>query len=196
MCSSTTSTSPYLTLTGNTIHLKEFSKKHLDDERYFLWLRDLEVVLGIYRLEYLLPLEHSKIKEYARGLLSSETDFYFAIHLNSDDRFVGTIKIGHIDWRTGTADLGVLVGDKSYWGKGLATDACSTVCQYAFSTLSLRKITGGTAANNHGMIRCFERLGFQSEAVLRKKLLIDGEFVDHILFGLFKDEFVSTEKDS
>ncbi len=182
---------PELRLPGNKIELREFTNKHLELPNYCAWLRDLEVVQGIYRLEYLKPLNTSEIENYARSMIASENDCYFGIHLKSNQQFIGTAKLGHIDWRTGTGDVGVLIGEKDLWGKGFASDAVQTLCSYAFDTLSLRKLTGGTAANNLGMISCFQKLGFREEGRLREKLLMSGSYVDQLLFGLFPSEFSS-----
>lgn len=178
-----------LQLQGERVDLREFTEEHLQLPNYSAWLRDLEVVQGIYRLEYLKPLNVSEIEKYARSMIASKDDCYFGIHLKQDGQFVGTAKLGHIDWRTGTGDVGVLIGEKGMWGKGLATDAVQTLCSYAFKTLSLRKLTGGTAANNLGMISCFQKLGFIEEGRLRQKLLMNGNYIDQLLFGLFPSEF-------
>src|SRR4029077_7739683 len=38
-----------LELTGRKVVLREFTAEHLNDPKYFAWLRDLETVLPIYR---------------------------------------------------------------------------------------------------------------------------------------------------
>lgn len=179
-----------LALTGGKITLREFTRDHLRDESYMSWLRDLEVVVNIYRLEYLLPLSIKTVEEYVESLLGSGKDCFFAIHENTTGRFIGTQRIGHIDWRAGTGDIGVMIGDRQSWGKGYATDAVRTACYYAFTTLSLRRLTGGTGASNVAMRKCFVGLGFQEEGCLRRHLLMRGNYEDHILFGLLKDEFI------
>ena len=178
-----------LALAGEKITLREFTREHLRDENYMTWLRDLDVVVNIYRMEYLLPLSLKTVEEYVDSLLNSGRDCFFAIHQNENDRFIGTQRIGHIDWRTGTGDIGVLIGDRKSWGKGYASDAVRTACKYAFDTLSLRRLTGGTGASNIAMRKCFGRIGFQEEGCLRRHLLIRGAYEDHILFGLLKEEF-------
>lgn len=178
-----------LELKGNKILLREFTKRNLKDPRYHAWLRDLDVVKTIGRLEYLLPIEFNEIKDYVDNLLHSKNDYFFAIYYKENNEFIGTQRIGHIDWRLRTADIGIMIGNKDYWGKGIAKDAVSIACKYAFKVLGLRKLTGGTAVSNPAMCKCFERLGFKLEGRLRKKLLIEGKYVDHMLYGVFKKEF-------
>jgi ribosomal-protein-alanine N-acetyltransferase len=177
-----------LTLQGAIVSLEEFSEQDLEAQAYYRWLRDPEVVMTICRLEYLLPLSAEAIQDYARTLMRSDRDAFFSIVLKENDAFIGTLRIGHIDWRTGEADIGILIGEKSYWGKGVATDAICTACRYAFDTLSLRRLTAGTTASNLAMCRCFTRLGFQLEGRLRGKDLIRREYVDHLLYSVFRDE--------
>lgn len=183
-----------LEICGEKIILREFSEENLTDPLYYKWLRDLDILCNIYRIEYLLPLKFKTIESYVNNLLCSETDCFFAIYLKEKEEFIGTQRIGHINWRVGLADLGILIGNKNYWGQGLATDVIRTACLYSFEKLSLRKLTAGTSANNTAMIKCFERIGFSVEGVLRKQLLLNGDYYDHYLFGIFKDEFLSKLK--
>ena len=177
-----------LELTGRKVVLREFDMNHLNDACYFEWLRDPEVVISIYRMEYLLPMSLEALRTYVESLWSSGRDCFFAVHEKESGKFVGTQRIGHIDWRSGIGDVGVLIGDRTCWGRGYATDAVRIACAYAFDILSLRKLTGGTPMSNAAMIRCFERLGFKEEGRLRSQLLMRGEYEDHVLFGLLKGE--------
>jgi ribosomal-protein-alanine N-acetyltransferase len=178
-----------LELTGQRVLLREFTKDHLHDPIYFSWLRDLEVVIPIYRTEYLLPLHFDQVVAYVESLWKSGKDCLFAVHDRATGAFVGTQRIGHIDWRSGVGDIGVLIGERQAWGRGVATEAVSIACNYAFQTLGLRRLTGGTPASNEAMCRCFKRLGFEEEGRLREQLLMRGKYEDHLLFGLLKDQF-------
>lgn len=177
-----------LELTGPHVRLREFTNDHLHDPAYFGWLRDIEVVIPIYRTEYLLPLQFDQVSAYVQSLWKSGKDCLFAVHERETDRFVGTQRIGHIDWRSGLGDVGVLIGERQSWGRGIATEAVGLACEYAFQALCLRRLTGGTPASNEAMCRCFRRLGFEQEGRLRQHLLIRGKYDDHVLFGLLKDQ--------
>jgi RimJ/RimL family protein N-acetyltransferase len=177
-------------MAGSKTVLKEFTREHLHDERYFRWLRDIDVAVGIYRVEYLLPLTFQSVEAYVNSVLASGTDCFFAVHDKKTDEFVGTQRIGHIDWRAGTGDIGVLIGAREHWSKGYATDAVRSACRYSFDVLSLRRLTGGTPASNAGMRRCFEKVGFKEEGCRRSHLLIRGRYEDHIVFGLLKEELI------
>lgn len=174
-------------ISGQKIRLVEFCQEHLTNQKYFSWLRDINVINTIGRSDYLLNLTFGEVENYINTLFLSKTNCLFAIH-TIDDNFIGTLKIGHIDWRTGTADMGIMIGDKAFWGKGIATESLFLASKYAFDKLCLRKLTSGCASQNTAMVRAFEKLGYVQEGCLRKKFLISGAYDDHVLFGLFKDE--------
>ena len=180
-----------MNLKGNTINLVEFTSRHLENPNYFIWLRDISVVNTIGRLDYLINLSYNDVQDYINNLLASSDNCLFAIE-TIEGEFIGTLKIGHIDWRTGTADIGIMIGDKDYWGKGVAKESISLACNYAFDFLCLRKLSSGCAAQNIAMVKAFESIGFKKEGQIRKKLLISGNYDDHILFGVFIDELKAT----
>ena len=177
-----------MNIKGKNIELREFTLNNLNDQNYFKWLRDKDVINTIGRIEYLTNLKFENVEKYVSELIDSNENCLFAIYTN-DKKFIGTVKIGHINWRTGVADIGIMIGEKNYWGKGIAKEAILMVIDYSFNYLSLRKLTSGCASLNIPMVKVFEKLGFYREACLKKNLLISGKFDDHILFGLFKENF-------
>jgi [ribosomal protein S5]-alanine N-acetyltransferase len=173
---------------GEKIILREFSRENMHDNRYFQWLRDVDVVMPLYRTEYLLPIDFSLVEKYVENMLLSNQDAFFAIYHRSSEMFIGTFRLGHINWRSGIADVGMMIGDKEFWGQGLGTEVLSLGIEYAFNVLSLRKLIGGTPGSNGAMRRCFEKTGFKQEGIKRKELLIAGQYDDHVLYGLLKED--------
>jgi hypothetical protein len=103
-----------LKIEGKKTYLLEFTEENLRNSRYFDWLRDLDVAQGIYRLDYLLPLAKGEIEKYVRSLLASKNDAFFALHLKENDEFIGTVKLGHIDWRTHQGDVGISTNPRTF----------------------------------------------------------------------------------
>ena len=46
--------------------------------------------------------------------------------------FIGEVSYRDMDVVAGTAVLGIMIGDKSYWGQGYGTDAVRTLCRFLF----------------------------------------------------------------
>lgn len=177
---------------GSEIELVEFNLQNEEIDKYYKWLRNLDNIMFIGRTEYLLSMEKSSILNYIESINASPNDCFFSVYFtqNSERVFIGTLKLGHIDWRSGVADIGILIGDDRYKGIGLSSEILKLGCQYGFDVLGLRKITGGCYSRNKAMIRCFEKNGFVREGELRKQLIFGQEFDDHYIFGLFKDELI------
>ncbi|RED44288.1 GNAT family N-acetyltransferase [Aestuariispira insulae] len=179
-----------LTIEGSSIILEEFQEKHLFDPTYFSWLRNPDVVSGINRIEYLMPLQFNKVEEYVRNLFISKNDAFFAIIHKETGVFIGTLRLLGIDWRMRQAEVGIMIGHQDFIGKGLSKKAVSLAARYAFERLSLRRLCASTNETNMAMCRCFKSLGFHQEGVLRQHAMINGKYTDRILFGLFPEEFV------
>ena len=178
---------PTKSIQGSMILLEEFKDKNLHDPKYYAWLQDKEVVETLGRSEYLTSFPFCIIEDYVINLKSSNNTYFFASYFKEDNEFIGTVRL-RVDWQLKTADFGMMIGDKKYWGRGLLKDAMLTLSIYAFKKLGMRKVIVGCLSTNIAVCKCCERLGFKKEAVLRKEVPFRGEFVDHILYGVFKDE--------
>lgn len=176
-------------LDGQKSYLIPFEEEHIEDKNYKNWLRDYDVVKSINRLDYICPASAESIRNYCKAVIESDKDIFLAIYVKADNKFIGTIRVNNINWYTRVADIGILIGDKSYWGKGIATDSIHTVSKYLLNTLGIRKLTAGLMDINKSMQRVFEKLGFQVEGVFRKQDRFEGNYIDHIYMGCFKEEF-------
>ena len=95
--------------------------------------------------------------------------------------FVGTVT-GYIDRHNGVADVGLLVGDKTVWGKGVGYTAWEAFCD----SLAVRKIEAGCMSKNIGMIRIMERYGMVLEGRRKDHFMVNGETCDLLQYGRFK----------
>lgn len=179
-----------LKLVGEKVLLCEFTRDHLRDPSYLRWLRDPAVMGTINRVEYLLPLEVGVVAAYVKRAMAHPEEYFFAIHERRGGRFVGTLRLFGIDWRTRKAEIGIMIGDRKVWGRGLGTDAVSTIAAYTFDTLGLERLHAGTPAPNAGMTRAFLKVGFKIEGRLRRHVRLGSRTVDRILFGLLARELV------
>ena len=87
-----------------------------------------------------------------------------------------------------TATLGYSI-DRSHQGLGLMTEACRAVLWFAFRVLGLHRIEACYMPSNRASARVLEKLGFVREGLLRKSLLVDGKWEDHILVALIDEEW-------
>ena len=133
---------------------------------------------------------------YFKKIEENELAYFYALHDKESQTFIGTCKITLLSKsgiKEGICDLGIMIGDKRYWGKGYGSEAISIMAHICYDKLQLRKITGGCYSNNTGMIKAFLNNGFKIEGVLKNQLKYKNKYVDHILFGCFLEDFVENE---
>ena len=100
----------------------------------------------------------------------------------------GAVTLSNV--RRGVAETGTL----GYWigqpfaGRGHATAAVRAMVGYAFGTLKLHRLEAACLPTNLGSKRVLEKSGLRQEGYARAYLKINGEWADHLLFGLVEDE--------
>ena len=78
-----------------------------------------------------------------------------------DGRHIGNCMYYDIDRAKRQAEFGIVIGDRSYWGKGYGTDAVMTVLDHAFSGTDLERVYLHTLTENKRAQRSFGKAGFK-----------------------------------
>lgn len=181
------------TLRGRQVYLVPFAEKHVEDPDYFKWLTDVDVYQFIGRDEYFQQLELDELRRYSAEMWANPFVSFFAVYATETDRFIGTAKVNFMNdslRQSGVADLGIMIGERGYWGKGLSIDILRTISIHAFDDLGARKLTAGAFSLNVPVIKAFLRLGFKQDACLRKQLAVADGYCDHILLSCFDHELL------
>jgi RimJ/RimL family protein N-acetyltransferase len=115
--------------------------------------------------------------------LAAPDILFLGIHSHILSKHVGNIKIALIDRNHGTGEVGIMIGERDVWGKGIASAAIELLSDIALEQLSLRKLTAGCYATNTGSFKAFKKAGYIVEGVRREQYILDGEPEDIILMG-------------
>jgi RimJ/RimL family protein N-acetyltransferase len=158
---------------------------------YLSWLEDPEVNRFLETRWH--PQSIDSIRAFVRSVNESTHSYLFAIVHGMTQVHVGNIKIGPIHEQHRYADVSYFIGDRSLWGKGLATDAIRTATKIAFERLDVHRAQAGLYASNVGSARALERVGYKLEGRLRGQLRANrGEpavWEDHVWYGLLASEW-------
>lgn len=177
---------------GDRIRFRAVEKEDLP--LFVKWLNDPEVRRGI-----LLHNPVSQAEEdgwYERMLQHSVDEHVMAIDVKEsptetgDDhwKIIGSLAFDHIDWHVRAAEMGILIGDKTYWNRGYGTEAVRLLCLHGFNTLNLNRVFLHVFENNPGAIRAYEKAGFILEGRERQAEYMDGQFIDVLRMSLLKSE--------
>lgn len=154
-------------------------------DSYVSWLNDPEI--NRYLESRFVVHDHAGVVAYIESMLASPTSLFLAIHSKALGEHVGNIKIGSIDRHHGLGEIGLMIGARAAWGRGIATHAIAAIADIGFRDLGLRKLTAGCYAVNKGSQIAFERAGFMVEAVRRAHFVSDGRLEDLVLLARFAD---------
>ncbi len=172
-------------LPGQSIFLRPLSDADVSDS-YIGWLNDPEV--GRFLETRYSHHDRASVLNFVRAMNTSGVEFLFGIFLAADGRHVGNIKVGPIKWPHPVADVSLLIGDRSVWGRGVATEAIGLISRWAFKDLAVRKLSAGLYAPNEGSRRAFLKAGYQQEGLRRRHYLLDGTMCDLVEMGLCPED--------
>ena len=165
-------------LTGKLVTLQQFAAKNLTKE-YISWLNDPNVVR--YSNQRFRQHNQESCRAYFHSFDNSD-HIFLAVYQES--KFIGTMT-AYISKIHQTADMGIMIGDRQYWGKGVGKDAWETLIQGLFDQCQLRKITGGTLKCNKAMVNIMLSSGMQPDGIRIDQELVEGNPVDILHFAKF-----------
>jgi len=169
---------------GDRIYLREVRLSDVNEE-YYNWLNDNEV--SQFLETKFFPQSIKAIEEYVSSMIGSQESVFLAIVVKENNKHIGNIKIGPINWIHRFADIALVIGDKESWGKGYGTEAIKLVVDYAFNKLNLHRLNAGIYANNIGSIKAFEKAGFKDEGTRKNMRFFNGKYIDEKLYGIVNE---------
>jgi RimJ/RimL family protein N-acetyltransferase len=150
------------------------------------WRNDPDIRDNI--LGYRFPITEEMEAEWVDAVLKdqSRSRIVLAIEDKSDGTFVGFVYLNNIDWFSRNAEFGILIGERSRHGKGLARDALALIVDYAFEMLNLHKLYLRVVAFNKRALRLYRAFGFAQEGIQREQAFLRGRYHDVVFMGLLR----------
>lgn len=84
---------------------------------------------------------------------------------------VGIVRLMFIDFESRNAEIGIYIGDTSYYGKGIGKIALGKIIFLGFEKFRLIKLFAKIIESNNASIKLFLSKGFIIEGVLRDEYL-------------------------
>ena len=156
-------------------------------EKYLSWFKDPEVT-NFLEVDG-NSLTKQKVIDYIEEGKKTKTYYMYAVCLTENKKQIGNIKVGPINHKHGLSDLVVVIGDKKYWGKGLASEAIKKGMEIAFKEYNIRKLSGSIHSGNAGSIKAYTNAGWFIEGTLKDQFVVNGEFHDRIMVGCFNPKY-------
>ncbi len=165
---------------GEKVLLREKWVEDAADD--YAWRTDEELA----RLDATRPLRmsYADFLRYSSEELSfpSPRSRRFAID-TLDGKHIGNCMCYDIDLRDGEAELGIMIGDRDYWGKGYGTDSVGLLLRYIFTGTTIARVYLHTLDWNHRAQRSFAKAGFREVKTVRRS----GK--DFVLMEVYRSEW-------
>lgn len=168
-------------ITGKHIYLRDVRLSDVN-ENYYRWMNDPEVIK--YIESRFFPVSIEALEEYVKEKDKDKDSIFLAIIYKENQKHIGNIKLGPINRIHRLADIGIIIGEKDYWGKGCAAESIRLISNYAFRTLNLHKLTAGCYKGNVASGKAFEKAGFIKEGVRKAHVFSEGKYQDILQYGL------------
>ncbi|MGC7872271.1 GNAT family N-acetyltransferase [Desulfosporosinus sp. SYSU MS00001] len=174
-------------LEGKKIKIRPIEEDDIDI--IYQWLSDEEINYwssGAWPLNTLYSKD-----QIIEKFLDGPSDVYRYAILNEKNLLIGTIGFKELNVPGRSTTLFIVIGDKSYWGRGYGTDAIITFVRFLFTQWNFHRISLDTWDENLRAIRAYEKVGFKIEGRQREARYVLGNYHDAVLMGLLRDEFLT-----
>jgi len=151
---------------------------------YQRWDNDMKALNANGRV---IPFTLEAQRERIAGLSGKPDLCDFTVYDRSDQAPIGWTSLSSIDHRNGTAEFGILLGERR--GQGLGTEATRLTVDWGFTVLGLHNIMLGVAAWNERAIRVYTKVGFREVGRRRRAGLTLGRRYDAVFMDLLASEF-------
>lgn len=177
---------PWMKMTTDTGLRVELGPFERDDvSQYVDGMQQLDVLkyFGTNGAAFTTTIE----QEWYDGIAKKKDQIYWGIWVVDDGlrRLVGATSLRDIGPHADTqrnlsqASTGIMIADRAYWGKGVASAAHIARAWYAFRQYGLVRLKSAVAQPNHASRRALEKVGYTQVYVERNMLFADGAYVHY-----------------
>lgn len=140
------------------------------------WFEDLEVTATILRR---FPPGVGEEEDWLRRTATDPASIFWAVEL--EGRLVGASGVHDIDWDNGHGTTGLILGDKSVWGRGLAREVMAMRTRFLFTETRLRSLRSGYLEGNVASAKAQARAGYREVGRWHEAYFRGGVWRDHVL---------------
>lgn len=140
------------------------------------------------------PLDVKQLRSYLYGANNKEYSdrmIYKAVELQTGE-VAGHISLGALNRKHRTARIGRVLVSPDKRGQGIGAWMMADMCRIGFEEFNLHRIGLGVFDFNIGAIRCYEKIGFKKDGLLRDTVTIQDEYWNMYEMSLLEHEWRSS----
>jgi len=139
-----------------------------------------ELTKGDASHDYLSWFSQKEIKNYIQNVPKSMTEIEHYIELDQNNsntlllgvfarknnNHIGNIRYSYAYNGFDDVDMGIIIGDKNWRGKGVAQEVIVSTAKYLLKNKQTKKIILGVQKSNASAIKAYEKIGFVTKSIL------------------------------
>ncbi len=160
-----------------------------DVKRFYEWVNDPDVTQGLAIYLPMSTVDEEKWFERVQARDPNEKPLAIESREGEGWKLIGNCAVFGIEWVNSSAELGIMIGDKSVWNQGYGTEVMTLLLRHCFETLNLNRVFLRVYAGNGRAHRAYEKAGFVEEGRLRQGVYKHGKYDDIILMSVLSSEW-------
>ncbi|NRA82448.1 MAG: GNAT family N-acetyltransferase [Gammaproteobacteria bacterium] len=178
-------------LTGSQIYLRPLAIADADD--FYQWGNDREVIQ--YSLSsFAIPKSLAHYQQWLSASNSGKSTIELGICCKETNKLIGYAGIAGISQLNRSGEYFILIGNKQYWGLGIASEVTRIVTQYGFETIGLHRIELTAFVENQAAVKAYTNAGYHHEGVKRQSGFRHGQFLDKVMMAVIAPQWLATNK--
>jgi diamine N-acetyltransferase len=177
---------PLLLVSGKRVGLGALRRDLIPS--YLRWRSNLDVLRGLGSTN--VPTLEAVKAWYEQATRPDSAEVHFTVYDLTDLAPVGTTLLVRVDQLAGTAEFGILIGERR--GQGLGTEATRLTLDWGFTVLGLHNIMLVTFSWNLAAVRAYTKAGFREIGRRRGAVVTFGQRFDQVIMDAVADEFTDS----
>lgn len=133
------------------------------------------------------PTTSRKEEEFIREINNDDSRFSFIIMYEGERAGFIELKKLLTESRLGEIEIWV---DPEYQGEGIGKESSEMIVDFGFNHLNFHKIIAKLHSSNKSSESIWQGLGFDREGRMKKALILEGEWVDALTYGMLREDWV------
>lgn len=179
---------------GKRVRLRGAERSDL--EKFVTWVNDPEVTAGLTLFLPMSSVDEEKWFEHAMQRPQEEKPLVIDMKDGTDWRLIGNSSFFDFDWVARSAEVGIMIGDKTVWNQGYGSEVMTLLLRHGFGTLNLNRIYLRVYAENKRAIRAYEKVGFVHEGRMRQAVYKNGCYNDVLYMSVLREEWDAVMKEN
>lgn len=171
-----------MNIKGEKVVLRGIEPQDLEDIRKMTNDAEQEHLIGGWSF----PASKKHQEDWYQRILSDRANVRLAIDF--EGKFVGLVNLTDIDWKNRCAETSIRLTSDTPKRKGIATDALTSLIDYAFNELNLHRVYAAIIDNNEISKNLHLKCGYTHEGIQKDAIYKNGRYHDRVLMAKIRSK--------